>query len=180
MRTGPFRSMADGLSSQGSGCRRQRARSVARKSRGEINSGLWSTGGFALNICTVPLPKMYEKNKRWRQKMIRLNLCPHCGKDPFPWAECEQRRKMKRLYYLMRRFVALGVAERIGRGRFRHTGNEDSLSRKRAFYKTNDLGRLPSGLRKCLEQIDDPAATDILSQFPARKVKIKSSGGPKT
>lgn len=40
---------------------------------------------------------MQDKHKRYRQKCISEDRCPHCGKPCAPYYECEERRKYKRL-----------------------------------------------------------------------------------
>src|SRR5437660_4138598 len=59
-----------------------------------------------------------EKQKRYRARKVAQGQCPHCGKPSFPYYECEDRRRYKRVHVILRKLVKAGVMERRIDGRY--------------------------------------------------------------
>jgi hypothetical protein len=58
-----------------------------------------------------------ETNERWRRRILKGGLCPHCGKRPQRgFTECEERRVYKRISRAATHLVAWAAIRKLGPG----------------------------------------------------------------
>ena len=82
---------------------------------------------------------MYEKHKRYREKMRKEGKCPHCGKPCLPYSECATRRQQRKVTYTCNRLVLIGAIEKTSDSKYRYLENGKPLKKLRCFaYKIQD------------------------------------------
>ncbi len=59
------------------------------------------------NVVRWKQPK--DKHSRYRVRCQDQERCPHCGVLCAPFYECENRRRYKRLHYVLKKGVRMGI-----------------------------------------------------------------------
>lgn len=77
-----------------------------------------------------------DKHQRYRRKCISEGRCPHCGKPCAPYVECPERRTYKRISVALRRMYSVGLVQRVKRGLYKGTPDEQF-----AVFVTKKSGR---------------------------------------